>query len=425
MSCFLYIFVCMGSYLSAYVVSLYSLAVYIDPQEIDSLMPHLSPARRRIVLKLAGDPRALVQIATVYKSFSLILVTVMATLCLRTISAKVEMPASYLYPIGFAIVWSLYLWLVEYLPRRSSRRVIDSTFPRYLWMVSSIYILFFPVVSLYRGALKRNRPEDQPTEDEKEEIVERAIESLADEAGIGEMLVEEDEKEMIGQIFQLDRTVVREIMVPRIAIVGIERSMSFREIQELIRRDGYSRYPVYEETMDRIAGVLYVKDLFTNLPQPGEEFQIGKYLRKPYFVPESKVIGDLLREFKSAKLHIAVAIDEFGGVSGLVTLEDILEEIVGEIQDEHDTEEAPFMDLGDGKHLVDAGLLVDELQEHLDTDYETGDFDTVGGLLYFLAGAVPKAGAIIRWHDLEFEVVRVDGQRLKKVRVTRKNPKRN
>jgi CBS domain containing-hemolysin-like protein len=415
----------MGSYLSAYVVSLYSLAVYIDPQEIDSLMPHLSPGRRRVILKLAGDPRALVQIATVYKSFSLILVTVMATLCVRTFSAGIETPASYLYPLGFLIVWSLYLWLVEYLPRRSSRRVIDSTFPRYLWMVSSIYILFYPVVSLYRGALKRNRPEDLPTDDEKEEIVERAIESLADEAGIGEMLVEEEEKEMIGQIFQLDRTVVREIMVPRIAIVGIERGMSFREIQELIRHNGYSRFPVYEETMDRIAGMLYVKDLFTNLPQPGEEFRIEKYLRKPYFVPESKVIGELLREFKSAKQHMAVVIDEYGGVSGLVTMEDILEEIVGEIQDEHDTEEAPIMELGDGKYLVDAGVLVDEFQERMDSDYETGDFDTVGGLIYFLAGAVPKAGEIIRWHEFEFEVVRVDGQRLKKVRVTRKVLKPN
>lgn len=423
MSCLLYIFVCMGTYLSAYVVSLYSLAVYIDPQEIDSLMPHLSPSRRKIVLKLAGDPRALVQIATVYKSFSLILVTLMAVLCVRSIADSTRIPVTSLYPVGFILVWSLYLWLVEYLPRRSSRRVIDSTFPRYLWMVSLVYILFYPVVSIYRGALKRHRPEDQPTEEEKEEIVERAIESLADEAGIGESLVEEDEKEMIGQIFQLDRTVVREIMVPRISIVGIERTMTFREIQELIRRDGYSRYPVYDETMDRIAGMLYVKDLFTNLPQPGEEFQIAKYLRKPYFVPETKVIGELLRDFKASKLHIAVAIDEYGGVSGLVTLEDILEEIVGEIQDEHDTEEAPFMELGDGKYLVDAGLLVDEFQEHLDTDYETGDFDTVGGLLYFLSGSVPKAGALIRWHDIEFEIVRVDGQRLKKVRVTRKAPK--
>lgn len=425
MGTLLYIFVAMGSYVSAYIVSLYSLAVYIDPQEIDSLMPHLSPARRKIILKLAGDPRALVQIATVYKSFSLILVTVMATLCVRSISAGIETPATYLYPLGFLLVWSLYLWVVEYLPRKSSRRVIDTTFPRYLWMVTSIYFLFYPVVSLYRGALKRNRPVDQPTEEEKEEIVERAIEALADAAGIAETIVEEDEKEMIGQIFQLDRTVVREIMVPRIAIVGIERATSFREIQDMIRRDGYSRYPVYDETMDRIAGMLYVKDLFTNLPQPGEEFQIGKYLRKPYFVPESKVIGELLREFKSAKQHMAVVIDEYGGVSGLVTMEDILEEIVGEIQDEHDTEEAPFMDLGEGKYLVDAGVLVDEFQERMETDYETGDFDTVGGLLYFLAGAVPKSGEMIRWHEFEFEVVRVDGQRLKKVRVTRKTVKAN
>jgi len=233
-------------------------------------------------------------------------------------------------------------------------------------------------------------------------------------------LVEEDEKKMIGQIFLLDQTVVREIMVPRIDIVGIEHSMSFREIQALIKDDGHSRYPVYEETADRITGILYVKDLFNDLPAPGETFVIGKYVRKPYFVPESKVIGDLLREFKATKLHIAVVIDEYGGVSGLVTLEDILEEIVGEIQDEHDTEEASFTLLPNGDFLVDAGLLIDELQERLDTDYETGDFDTVGGLLYFLAGAVPKAGSILKWHDIEFEIVKVEGQRLKQVRVSQR-----
>ena len=129
---------------------------------------------------------------------------------------------------------------------------------------------------------------------------------------------------------------------------------------------------------------------------------------------------DLLREFKATKLHIAVVVDEYGGVSGLVTLEDILEEIVGEIQDEHDVEEAQFIPQSDGRYLVDAAMLVEELQEALDTDYEQGDYDTVGGLLYFLIGGVPTQGMTIVWHDLEFEIMRLDGQRIKKVRVWRK-----
>ncbi|MFZ1685743.1 MAG: hemolysin family protein [Candidatus Zixiibacteriota bacterium] len=407
-----------GAFISAHVVSLYSLAVYLDPDDVDSFVPHLSRRRRRFILKLAADPRALVQIATIYKSFSLVLVTVMGMLMMVQIAHLGEIAAGYFYPAGFLVIWGLYILFVEYLPRAASRHAIDRAVPRYLWMVTTIYVLFLPILSLYRNALKRQKPEDQPTEDEKEEIVERAIETLAEEAGIAETLVEEDEKKMIGQIFQLDQTVVREIMVPRIDMCGIDKTLSFREIQALVKGDRYSRFPVYEDTIDHVLGILYVKDLFNDLPQPGEVFQIERYLRKPYFIPESKVIGDLLREFKQTKTHIAIVIDEYGGVSGMVTLEDILEEIVGEIQDEHDTEEAPIVEMADGRYMVDAGISLELLQESLGTDYETGDYDTVGGLLYHLAGTVPKQGTVIAWHDVDFEVVRTDGQRIKKVRVS-------
>ena len=222
---------------------------------------------------------------------------------------------------------------------------------------------------------------------------------------------------MIGQIFQLDQTVVREIMVPRIDIIGIERSMSFSDIRKLVLKDGHSRYPVYDDTIDRVTGMIYVKDLFSRMPEPGEKFVIGKYLRKPYFVPETKVIGELLGEFKAQRLHIAMVADEYGGVAGLVTLEDIIEEIFGEIQDEHDWEEADFTKLAEGEYRVSAGLLVEKLQDYLETDYKQGEYDTVGGLIYDMVGSVPKEGRKIRWHDIEFEVERVEGQRILHVKV--------
>lgn len=415
--------VIVAAFISAHVVSLYSLAVYLDPDDVDSLIPHLSRRRRKFILKLAGDPRALLQIAIIYKSFALILMTIMAVLMMVQIAKLGEISAGYFYPVGLLILWALYIFVVEYLPRSASRRAIDRAVPRYLWLVTTIYLIFLPALSIYRTALRRHKPEDQPTDDEKEEIVERAIETLAEEAGIGEALVEEDEKKMIGQIFQLDQTVVREIMVPRIDICGLDRSLSFREIQAHVKRDRYSRFPVYQDTIDQVLGILYVKDLFNDLPQPGDPFQIEKYLRTPYFIPESKVIGDLLREFKQTKTHIAIVIDEYGGVSGMVTLEDVLEEIVGDIQDEHDSEEAPLVALADGRYLVDAGLQLDELQESLGTDYETGDFDTVGGLLYHLAGTVPKQGIVIAWHEVDFEVVKTEGQRIKKVKVSPRRTK--
>jgi CBS domain containing-hemolysin-like protein len=416
---FLAFVVVIAAYVSAYIVSLYSLAVYIDPDEVETLFPNISASRRRFLAKLAQDPRAFVQIAVIYKSFALILSTAVAVYLISRFAFVTGITISALLPVGFIVVWLLYLFSVEYLPRLSSRKAIRQRMPKHLWVITMIWVLLTPVVRLYRSALKRTKKVDVVTEEEKDEIVERAIETLAEQAGIGETIVEDEEKEMIGQIFQLDQTVVREIMVPRIDIVGIPKSMSFTNIRKLVREDGHSRYPVYDGTIDKVIGVLYVKDLFSREPEPGEKFVISKYLRKPYFVPEKKVISELLREFKSRRLHIAMVVDEYGGVAGLVTLEDIIEEIFGEIQDEHDWEEAEFTQLSDGSYLVSAGLLVEELQDYLNTDYEQGDYDTVGGLIYDLVGSVPQKGQRIKWHDVEFEIENVKGQRILSVKVRR------
>jgi len=404
-------------FFSAYVVSLYALAVYIDPDEIDKLLPRISSRRRSLLMKMAGDPRAFVQVAAVYRSAALIAITGLTVAIMADLIAPSMVYRA--YPVGLIVLWLLHVMLVEYLPRRSSRKAINRKMIRYLWLITAIYVIFFPVVRLYRSALSRMQQADRVTEEEKEEIIERAIETLAEQAGIGEAIVEEDEKEMIGQIFLLDQTQVREIMSPRIDITGIEKSSGYAAITELVREHGYSRYPVYEGTIDRTIGILYVKDLFSNMPRPGEEFVIADYLRKPFFVPESKVIGNLLREFKSRKLHIAMVADEYGGVAGLVTLEDILEEIVGEIRDEHDSEVDEIRQLSDGLYMVDAALRVEKLQDELDVEYDQEDYDTVGGLIYDLVGSVPDRGDHVRWHDIDFEIVEVDGQRIKTVRVHR------
>ena len=405
-------------YLSAYTVSLYSLAVYIDPDEVETLFPNTSKRQRRFLRRLAADPRAFIQIATVFKSLALIVVVVLATYVFQALSSASGLRQYYVMPIGFILVWLFQVFFVEYLARRTSRRAIREKMPRHLWLITFIYFLLFPVVQTYRKALQRTKTDDQVTEEEKEDIVERAIETLADQAGIGETIVEEDEKEMIGGIFLLDQTVVREIMVPRIDITGIEKSMSIEQIQQLVLADGHSRFPVFEETIDRVIGLLYVKDLFSNMPAAGSTFEIARYLRKPYFVPESKVIGELLKEFQARKLHLAMVVDEYGGVAGLVTLEDIIEEVFGEIQDEHDSEEAEIKRLPDGDYMVDASLMMEKLQDYLDTDFEVSDYDTVGGLIYDLVGSVPSEGTRVKWHAYHFEVAKVSGQRIRLVRVS-------
>ena len=414
-----YLIIVIVVYVTAYLVSLYSMAVYIDPDEVETLFPSISPARRGFLMKLARDPRAFVQIAVIYKSFALIIITAVSLQLMRWFPEAAGVDIAWLLPLGLAVHWLMYIVIVEYLPRRSTREAIDQRMVRHLWVIIIVWAVFFPIVQVYRKALRRTSEGEKVTEEEKDEIVERAIETLADQAGIGETIVEEDEKEMIGQIFQLDQTVVHEIMVPRIDIIGIEKSTTFADIRKLVLEDGHSRYPVYDGTIDKIIGMMYVKDLFSRMPDAGEKFVITKYLRKPYFVPATKVIGELLGEFKARRLHIAMVADEYGGVAGLVTMEDIIEEIFGEIQDEHDWEEAEFTRLAEGQYRVNAGLLVEKLQDYLDTDYEQGDYETVGGLIYDLVGSVPREGQKIRWHDIEFQVDKVEGQRILFVKVRR------
>jgi len=404
-------------YFMAYMSSLYSLAVYIDPDDIDTLLSDVSKIKRDFLRRLADDPQGFMQIAKVFKSFVLILSTAITYWISSRHIMHSDINVYVQLAIALLVVWMIYLFFVEYLPRRKSRLAINDKMTRHLWLISIVYFSFYPLVSGLRNLLKKISIDTKVTEEEKEEIVERAIETLADQAGINETLVEEDEIEMIGQIFQLDQTVVREIMVPRIQVTAIEKGMSFKDIRSLVLKDGHSRYPVYDDTIDNIIGLIYVKDLFNSLPEPGEKFVMKKFLRKPYFVPETKIIGKLLSEFKSKRLHIAMVVDEYGGVAGLVTLEDIIEEIFGEIRDEHDWEQDEFASMTDGTYLVDGKLLVEDLQEKLNTNYEQGDYDTVGGLIYHLVGSVPKVSQKIKWHDIEFEVSKIEGQRIVSVKV--------
>lgn len=412
LACLLVLFI---GYLTAYFVSLYSLAVYIDPDEVENLFPGLSRGRQRFLALLHEDPRAFRQIAMICKAFVLVVATAVVVFLVNGLPPFQSGHPLLVFVPALLLLWAAHMAIVEYLPRRSSRTAINERMLRHLWLIRIIYHVFSPMAKIYRGGLGRVQSGTDVTEEEKEEIVERAIEALADDAGIKEAIVEEDEKEMIGQIFLLDQTTVREIMIPRIDITGIEHAMSFKQIKDLVLRDGHSRYPVYDQSIDKIIGLIYVKDIFNNMPEPGEVFNIDRYLRQPYNVPETKIIGELLKAFKQRRLHIAIVVDEYGGVAGLVTLEDIIEEIFGEIQDEHDTEDAEFMQLPDGRFRVSAALMVEKLQDRIDTDYEAGDYDTVGGLIYDLVGSVPHEGQLLKWNDLEFEVEVVDGQRIKTV----------
>ena len=414
---FLYVAVILVGYFSSYIISLYALAVYIDPDDIETLLPHSSTYRKKILLQMAGDPRAFLQIAEIFKSFVLIVITLFTFILGESFAFKNQLNIIPINIVGLLIVSILFILTAEILPRYSSRKAINSGMVKYLFIIYPIYLVFYPVVQMFRKIIDKTGSNEQVSEEEKEDIVERAIETVAEHAGIGETIVDKEEKEMINQIFLLDQTIAKEIMIPRMDIISFESQMTFKDIKAIIKKDGHSRYPVYEKTIDKILGLVYVKDLFNDPPEVGERFDLSKYIRKPFIVPETKIIGELLKEFKYKRQHIAIVVDEFGGVSGLVTLEDIIEEIFGEIQDEHDSEEDDIVRLKHGQYKVNATLLIETLQDFLETEHNQENYDTVGGLIYDLVGCVPDEGQKVKWNDIEFEILKVEGQRILTVKV--------
>jgi len=398
-----------------YVLSLYSSVAYIEPERIEHVAEKLSGFRQKYLAEILDSPRISMQLIIVFKSLTLLLLSLLSVLTSNRLIEWLGGEIAPTYIIGLILVWALYLVFIEILPRRRVLRLNDNQIVKYLPLYVSIYIIFKPIVHLYATIFAGKTGKVIP-EEQKEDIIERAIETLADQAGMAEPIIEEDEKEMIGQIFRLDVTEVREVMVPRVDIKGIARDADMDDIINQTREFGFSRYPVYDDTIDNVIGILYVKDLFTGHVSESGSFDLTAYMREPFLVSEKKKISDLLAEFKDNKVHIAIVVDEYGGTAGLVTLEDILEEIVGEIQDEHDFEKDPIIHLSDNSVRVNANLPIEELVDEFDLEYDMGEFETVGGLLYDLVGSVPTAGTVMRWKDILLEVEKTDGQRIVSVK---------
>ncbi len=248
------------------------------------------------------------------------------------------------------------------------------------------------------------------------EDLEREIENIL-ELCQQQGLINRQERDLIESIIEFKDTLVREIMVPRTEIVAVERTTPLEEIFRLVLESGHSRFPVFEETIDNIVGLLLAKDLIAFQLAPAAEVDLERVLRPAYFIPESKKISDLLRDLVERKIQIAIVIDEYGGTAGLITLEDILEEIVGEIYDEYDRLEPRLISQEDGSVVVDARLDVEELMEHFHRPRPEGKFESVGGLLIHFLGRVPQVNDRVVIDDLELTVKTADQRRAKEVLV--------
>jgi putative hemolysin len=244
------------------------------------------------------------------------------------------------------------------------------------------------------------------------------------ERGGEQGILEAEEEQMINAVIELGDRRVHEVMVPRVAIAALAADATLEQAIDLVVEVGHSRIPVYHDTIDEIVGILYAKDLLPYLKNDaGPRPALRKLLRPPVLVPESMTVDDLLHEFQRRKVHIAIVLDEYGGTAGLVTIEDLLEEIVGEIQDEYDVEEPMVVRLSDHEARVDGRADVDELLELFDLDLKLEDaeeYDTVGGLMYHRVGGVPAPGDSIDVDGLRLTVETTDGRRVGKVLVTRK-----
>ena len=297
-------------------------------------------------------------------------------------------------------------------------RWIERALSPIIWFVSTISNF------LVRGLGGKERPQlGYLSTEELKVLVE-----TGSEAGS----IEEDEKEMIHGVIELGETMVHEVMVPRIGIQAIEVSAPIDEVLDMIIRAGHSRLPVYEESLDNIVGILYAKDLLPYLKQNLSEIpniDIRSIVRPPVYVPETKAVDELLHEMQLTKRHMAIVVDEYGGTAGLITLEDVVEEIVGEIQDEYDTEESliePVEADGQRAYRLDGRVSMDDLRDLFDLpDAEEEDeeaYDTIGGFIVHRAGRIPLPGAEVPFKDVILRVVAAEPRRVAKVLATRPEP---
>ena len=280
--------------------------------------------------------------------------------------------------------------------------------------INFFYQIATPLVSILFW-LTRDLEEAQKKHDlvSEEELI-----SLVDESQ-KDGLLEKEEQKMIHSVFRLDDTLTREIMVPRIDILAMESEIPFSEAVQLFVESGFSRIPVYRENVDNILGLLYAKDLLEICGKGDYKGDITQIIRPAYFVPETKIINELLADMQKKYTHMAVVVDEYGGVAGIVSLEDIIEEIFGEIQDEFDSEENIYRVIGSGEYIFTGRIDIDDLNLILNTTLPNQDADTLGGLVYCQLGHVPNKGEVVKFDDLLITVEQVDEHRISKVRIKR------
>lgn len=320
------------------------------------------------------------------------------------------------YVLGVMLLTALIIFFLEWLIELSVSHQPEIWVMRLSSYIKVLYIVFSPLFVLPFLFIN--------TSDNTQEgiVTETELISLV-EAGQEEGLLEQEEQKMIVSIFRLGDTLVREIMVPRIDILALDVNTPIDQTMEVLKISGHSRVPVFQDSVDNILGLLYAKDLLGIWKEGRREVSLEDFLRPAYFIPEAKKIDDLLAELQAKRIHMAIVVDEYGGVAGLVTLEDIVEEIVGEIRDEYDhAEEVVYQAITEDEYLFQGRIDLDDFNDIMGTELPNSEADTLGGLIYSRIGRVPTAGDHVEIDGLQLTVEQVSGQRIRKVRAQKQAP---
>jgi putative hemolysin len=307
-------------------------------------------------------------------------------------------------------------------PRFVAGREPDAESTRVRRVTRVMSFVFAPIVrpiTWTTDALTRDRARSDATDDVPHPGAEPVNGANVPERDADQAEIEQDEQEMITGVLHLERATARDIMVPRIDIVAVSRDVLIGEAVDVAIQAGHSRIPVYGKSIDEIVGVVYAKDMLRFVNEDHESVLVSALLREAYFVPESKKVDDLLGELQLSKVHLAVVVDEYGGTAGVVTIEDILEEIVGEIQDEFDSEELRIEIISPDEALADGALSVEDLSDDLHLEWSAPVSGTIGGLMQRRLGRIPVEGEVVELDGIRLTVLRVERRRVRLVRIER------
>ena len=372
-------------------------------------------ARAQLIEQLLHDPNTFLSTILVLNNVAVIVATTLATLiALDTFTSFAELIST----ITLSLVVLIFC---EITPKTAAVQSPERWAMLLVQPIHALTIVLKPVVvsltflttrlvRLFGGTPRVRGP--FVTEEELRMLVE-----VGEEEGV----LEEEEKEMIHNVFELADTVVREVMVPRMDMVTVEADDSIQEALNVIVQGGQSRIPVFSESIDNIIGVLYAKDLLKVFASGQRPRNVRPLVRPAYFVFETKRLDDLLHEMQRQRVHMAIVVDEYGGVAGLVTIEDLVEEIIGDIQDEYDREEVLYERRNHDEYIVDAKMPIDDLNELMESALPSEDYDTLGGFVYAQLDKIPSVGDVVRFDGLTFTVLSTKGRRVTKVKVVRRS----